>query len=67
MVLKFVHYARDNFYEQITIEAAAKALLETAGIEVSADSSARELLLTYREMERNNKAVLSPFMGTERL
>ncbi len=67
MVLKFVHYARDNFYEQIEIEIAAKALLETAGIEVSETVSARELLLTYREMERNNKAVLSPFTGTERL
>jgi glycosyltransferase involved in cell wall biosynthesis len=57
MVLKFVHFARDNYYGQQSIETAAKALLENAGIEFSETITAKELLLLYRELERNNKAV----------
>jgi hypothetical protein len=56
MVLKFVHFARDNYYGQQSIEAAARALLETAGIEFNETITAKELLLLYREVERNNKA-----------
>lgn len=58
MVLKFVHFARDNYYGQQSIEAAAKVLLEAAGIEFSETITAKELLLLYRELERNNKATL---------
>jgi glycosyltransferase involved in cell wall biosynthesis len=58
MVLKFVHFARDNYYGQQSIEAAAKAMLDTAGIEFSETITAKELLLLYRELERNNKATL---------
>lgn len=58
MVLKFVHFARDNYYGQLSIEAAAKALLDTAGIEFNETITAKELLLLYRELERNNKATL---------
>ncbi len=56
MVLKFVHFARDNYYGQQSIEAAAKDLLNTAGIEFNETITAKELLLLYRELERNNKA-----------
>ncbi len=57
-VLKFVHFARDNYYGQQSIETAAKDLLEAAGIEFSETITAKELLLLYRELERNNKAAL---------
>ena len=55
-VLKFVHFARDTYYGQLPVEEAAKDLLETAGIEFSETITAKELLLLYREVERNNKA-----------
>lgn len=58
MVLKFVHFARDKYYGQQSIEEAAKAMLDTAGIEFNETISAKELLLLYRELERNNKAAL---------
>ncbi len=58
MVLKFVHFARDNYYGQQSIEVAAKGLLNTAGIEFNETITAKELLLLYRELERNNKAAL---------
>ncbi len=58
MVLKFVHFARDNYYGQQSIEAAAKDLLDTAGIEFNETITAKELLMLYRELERNNKAAL---------
>ena len=67
MVLKFVHFARDTYYPQVAIERAATELLELAGIEVDSNATTQELLLIFRELERNNKAVLSPFAGTERL
>lgn len=67
MVLKFVHFARDNYYPQVPIETAATRLLEMAGMEPDRDASPEALLLIFRELERNNKAVLSPFAGTERL
>lgn len=58
MVLKFVHFARDNYYGQQSIERAAKDLLVAAGIEFNETITAKELLLLYRELERNNKAAL---------
>jgi glycosyltransferase involved in cell wall biosynthesis len=58
MVLKFVHFARDKYYGQQSIETAAKDLLYTAGIEFNETITAKELLLLYRELERNNKATL---------
>lgn len=60
MVLKFVHFARDNHYAQPDIVEAAKTLLNHSGIEFDPSASARELLLIFRELERNNKAVLLP-------
>jgi glycosyltransferase involved in cell wall biosynthesis len=59
MVLKFVHFARDSYYGQLSIETAAKQLLEVAGIEFNETVTAKELLLLYRELERNNKAALN--------
>lgn len=58
MVLKFTHFARDNFYEKTPLEKNAKELLNLAGIDTGNISGARELLLIYRELERNNKAAL---------
>lgn len=59
MVLKFVHYARDNYYTQENIEVAAKKLLHAVGIKYNSTITAKDLLLLYRELERNNKADLS--------
>lgn len=67
MVLKFVHFARDNHYPQTAIETAAIQLLSFAGIEVSEATPLPELLMIYRKLEQNNKAVLSRLTGTERL
>ncbi len=58
LVLKFVHFARDNFYGKMEVTQAAKQLLESSGIEFAENASPKELLLVFRELERNNKATL---------
>ena len=51
MVLKFVHSARDNFYEQIEILDAAKALMKLNGKKFSENISKKEMLLEFRKWE----------------
>ena len=52
MVLKFVHFARDNFYPQQEIFEAATQLMQLSGKEIAGGISKKELLLTYRKWER---------------
>lgn len=54
MVLKFVHFARDNFYKQQEITEAAKKLLELMNIEYADPiTDKKELLFAFRKWERN--------------
>ncbi len=51
MVLKFVHFARDNFYPQQEISLAAISLLRLSEKNVSESILKKDLLLLYREWE----------------
>jgi glycosyltransferase involved in cell wall biosynthesis len=51
MVLKFVHFARDNFYEQQEIYDAATSLLKLSEIKFPENISKKDLLLQYRKWE----------------
>jgi hypothetical protein len=54
MVLKFVHFARDNFYEQQEIFDVAKELMALANNKRQGNvSSKKELLHHYRLIEKN--------------
>jgi hypothetical protein len=54
MTLKFMHYARDNFYPNIEVGEAAKALMKLTHQPVKENTSQKELLLHYREWERRS-------------
>ena len=49
--MKFVHHARDRFYGEEKVEVASAKLLDRLGRSKIGDSM-RELLLTYRRMDR---------------
>lgn len=49
-VLKYVHFARDNYYPNIPIYDAATALLKTKGTEPK--HTTKELLMQYRKIDR---------------
>ena len=51
--LKFVHYARDNVYHNITVKKAAKKLLDNNDIEHTYETE-KDLLLLYRELDKIN-------------
>jgi len=51
MVLKFVHFARDNFYEQIEILDATKSLMQLSNKKFSENISKKEMLLQCRKWE----------------
>jgi hypothetical protein len=53
MTLKFMHFARDNFYPNMEVGEAAKALMKLTKHPVKENSSQKELLLHYREWERS--------------
>jgi len=55
-VLKYVHFARDNFYPQINIADAVTHLIQKTGLRISSLSK-KELLLQLRKIDRNNKLV----------
>jgi len=50
-ILKFVHFARDNFYSDIPIQEAAIDLLQKKGIETSNSEDINTLLNRYRALD----------------
>ena len=52
--MKFVHYARDNFYGARAVPSEAHKLLSLVGEPAVCDEtfSRRELLLRFRELDR---------------
>jgi hypothetical protein len=50
-LMKYTHFARDRFYPDIPVTRAAGWLLNELGISEDA-SSAKELLLRYRNLDR---------------
>ncbi len=50
-VLKFVHFARDNYYPQQPVEAAAPALLGWLKVDVDSENS-EDLLLSFRKLDK---------------
>jgi glycosyltransferase involved in cell wall biosynthesis len=54
MVLKFVHYARDNFYPQQEISDAAKSLLTLNEKKFPENILKKNLLLQYRKWENSS-------------
>lgn len=51
-VLKYVHFARDNFFPNIPIEAASKWWFDVNGIDYTEGSDALGLLLQVRALDR---------------
>lgn len=54
MVLKFVHFARDNFYAQGEIYETALQLMTLSNKKIARDISKKNLLLAYRKWERES-------------
>ncbi|ELR71479.1 hypothetical protein C900_02542 [Fulvivirga imtechensis AK7] len=50
-VLKYIHFARDQYYANVPVAIAATQLFEKLGLTVP--TSSRDLLLAYRERDRN--------------
>ena len=55
-VLKFVHFARDHYYPNIPVAMAANILFKK--LNLSAPNTSRNLLLAYRERDRNSQSHL---------
>jgi len=51
-VLKFVHFARDNYYSNAPVFEVAKALIEKVYTHVDESVTSKQLLDIYREMDR---------------
>jgi hypothetical protein len=54
MVLKFVHFARDNFYAQQEISEAANLLRKLKYSSPEKIFSKKDLLVYFRKIEREN-------------
>lgn len=52
MLLKYMNFAAENYYGRLPVEEQASRLLECLGIKKTYDLNTKDLLLTYREMER---------------
>jgi DNA replicative helicase MCM subunit Mcm2 (Cdc46/Mcm family) len=52
--MKYVHYARDNYYPNIPVEDAARALLQKNYFKEMGNASAKELLLEYRKKDSSH-------------
>lgn len=52
--LKFTHFARDNFYENIPVSDSARQLLSALNIKLQENITDEELLEIYRNLEKNN-------------
>jgi hypothetical protein len=53
IVLKYVHYVRDNYFTEMEIKKAAIQLMQVNGQTVDTKTSTKELLLLYRQAERS--------------
>lgn len=53
--LKFVHYCRDHYYEQLELSLASEQLLKKLGLDSTA--SVTELLRTYRRLDKSRNPV----------
>lgn len=54
MVMKYVHFARDHYYENIPVEEATKWLFANYYEQDESNTSAKELLLKMRTIDRTN-------------
>ncbi|MGB1206190.1 MAG: hypothetical protein ACPG5B_11120 [Chitinophagales bacterium] len=52
IALKYVHFARDNFYPNISVTIAAKWLLEHYFFTTKASENSKNLLLSFREIDK---------------
>lgn len=53
LLMKFVHFCRDNFYDNVPVEVGAKWLLEEMeGVAIAETMDAKSLLLAYRKLDR---------------
>ena len=53
MILKFVHFARDNYYQQMEIGEASVLMLKNIEFQSHVEPMSRkELLIKYREIEK---------------
>jgi len=67
MVLKFVHFVRDNAHPNVRVELAALDLLRNIGYpDVENIGSIRELLEIYRKLDRGESPVDVRFLKTKR-
>jgi hypothetical protein len=55
IALKYVHFARDSFYPNISVTTAAKWLLEHHFHIKIKNENAKELLLKFRKIDKNRK------------
>ncbi len=53
-VLKYTHYCRDNFYPLIDVDKAAGSLLENLSVQTDTISTLKDLLDTYKKLDRQN-------------
>jgi hypothetical protein len=60
MVLKFIHFSRDNFYPNMEIADAAKELLRLQNVLYDTNISKKDLLLLYRRLEREYATPSAP-------
>ncbi|MFK8007020.1 MAG: glycosyltransferase family 2 protein [Saprospiraceae bacterium] len=50
-LMKYVHFARDNYYPNVPVEEAARALLQKYYFKDMSGASAKELLLEFRKKD----------------
>ena len=53
-VMKFLHFSRDNFHEQMPIASAASDLLKCLGAEVKNREDGESLLSVFRDLDSRN-------------
>ncbi|MFH1321098.1 MAG: glycosyltransferase [Bacteroidota bacterium] len=53
-IIKFVHYARDHYYEQVPLHEACKLLLRNKNIKFADEVKEVELLQIFRELDRDS-------------
>ena len=55
MLMKYIHFSRDNFYPNIDIKEASIWLLKEYGMGIAEEISEKDLLLVFRELDKKNK------------
>ncbi len=50
-LMKYVHYARDNYHPNVTVEEAARALLQKYYFKDMSGANAKELLIEFRKKD----------------